>query len=854
MSLEMDVKTETRVGEQLVLPPPQPLEDVASRPARRRRGASSSSSGPGAGEGLRELLSTGILGQVSDPSDAWQWTPPTAEEKKAADEAKVCCRCYKPPGPNWLCKSYSACKLIHTRCLNAEVALRKKYEATKGKDVWTNMPQTDKDQLIAKNANQECIQGQRRQVLTQIESITVNDNMDLKNCKNFQNKFEFVRHLKDRWGIEEEDAKKEFDALVADPKVPTSKDERGWTTVLKYGTQSFSQGREIMHSHGLSTAQHHENVSEEGFKELTNELGSGTLAQAANFWELGNFNCLSKPVIMDRSLSGSGRGGGGGRAAGGAKKAKKEVAGVVVALDGPKKGPGPAPLSAEAAAKKAQSNAKAEAELDKVRRINRACNLIDKWQTRIKTCHSVVMASKLAASGREHFCQALPLLDKYVEQMDAMINDDPGHRARVLDSSDQEVATALRGEEPSDPQCETFDAVMVSKERAISKTKIQATRQLTQAKQQKKNDVALAKAEAKLEKERAAQKKRFSSMFARWPVLGQMQEASTDLGHIEGHGVVALSKDGPWQGPPNVLRVINQYQAPDAALMEGFLETATSHLKAVQTEAGAQKPHMVEGSTIEHILPEGSELYENMCHHVGSLGKALQEDDLFATSNQEDIQKMLQLRLQVTGPSFEWCGLTDRCLPLVKFVLVGTENIIMAASVHDVLGLLPIEERADIRVGGLCSTFMETDLDMLQSLPSFSCCTAVAGSLVILPPASIIYEAAVDPTAVLQGTTVTRDSMSSLGQEVFDAALGLSVDVEPLARRITLGIKFVQMLMRWEDDLELQEEEEESGEEDEEQQAVEDHTLTCSTANHNMETITMTCFMLTAATCKHIVR
>ena len=161
---------------------------------------------------------------------------------------------------------------------------------------------------------------------------------------------------------------------------------------------------------------------------------------------------------------------------------------------------------------------------------------------------------------------------------------------------------------------------------------------------------------------------------------------------------------------------------------------------------------------------------------------------------------MLQLRMQVCGKSFEWCGLTDRAMPLLKYVVCGTLNVIITASVEDARSLLPeSSEGTTPTLTDLCSTFMSTELAELMQLDSFSLASAGPGNVVVLPPNSICYEASANGVAAVRALTITKDSLPVLTDATLEKTTEL-VGAGTQAERLALATRFLQMVRQFSDE------------------------------------------------------
>ncbi len=738
-----------------------------------------------------------------------QFCPPTEAQKNMINCGELCVRCYKPPSTDSENESkvYSTNKMIHRRCYNAEHALRTWYKVNKPEKTWALMSQLEKDELIQKNADQESQLGKQRELIHEQESIHVKDKMAVQKESPWCNQFEFCDMLKARWGISKEDAMKEFKELLEDKSVTKLLDEKNYPTVNKYSRLAERKGRALGHTQSLTTNVVHEGLKQGQVKLLASSLAApaplpGSLAAVAGLWDHGTFNCLVKPAnaaILDRRLNSkgapkvpaAGAGAGGGR---GLKRAREE--GAAAEGDGPAAGPGdprrpgPVPLSQAAAAIKQASEEAAEAELNKVRRIDRAANLIKKWEVRLVAAKAIVTGAMVVASGREHECASLQVMDRIAREMSAMLSDP---ESGLLNDDERKTALAIRGAMPETPELESFDVLLAAKVKALERNKLQVKKQLDESKKKVQENARLAKAEAKLAKEEESQKKLYETMFGRWPALVPLAQNVSCMGTLPAQGLASLS-GGCWGNDARRMKMLSGDLVPKE--MEAvWKEMAQEHMSK-GIPMGEMGLHYVEGSAAETILP-GS---PDVCHHVKALKAGLDAQDFWIEGHLEEVQKMLQLRMQVCGKSFEWCGLTDRAMPLLKYVVCGTLNVIITASVEDARSLLPeSSEGTTPTLTDMCSTFMSTELAELMQLDSFSLASAGPGNVVVLPPNSICYEASANGVAAVRALTITKDSLPVLTDATLEKTTEL-VGAGTQAERIALATRFLQMVRQFSDE------------------------------------------------------
>ena len=740
-----------------------------------------------------------------------QFCPPTEAQKNMINCGELCVRCYKPPSTDSENESkvYSTNKMIHRRCYNAEHALRTWYKVNKPEKTWALMSQLEKDELIQKNADQESQLGKQRELIHEQESIHVKDKMAVQKESPWCNQFEFCDMLKARWGISKEDAMKEFKELLEDKSVTKLLDEKNYPTVNKYSRLAERKGRALGHTQSLTTNVVHQGLKQGQVKLLASSLAApaplpGSLAAVAGLWDHGTFNCLVKPAnaaILDRRLNSkgapkvpaAGAGAGGGR---GLKRAREE--GAAAEGDGPAAGPGdprrpgPVPLSQAAAAIKQASEEAAEAELNKVRRIDRAANLIKKWEVRLVAAKAIVTGAMVVASGREHECASLQVMDRIAREMSAMLSDP---ESVLLNDDERKTALAIRGELPDTPELESFDVLLAAKVKALERNKLQVKKQLDENKKKLQENARLAKAEAKLAKEEESQKKLYEAMFGRWPALVPLAQHVSCMGTLPAQGLASLS-GGCWGNDARRMKMLSGDLVPKE--MEAvWKEMAQEHMSK-GIPMGEMGLHYVEGSAAETILP-GS---PDVCHHVKALKAGLDAQDFWIEGHLEEVQKMLQLRMQVCGKSFEWCGLTDRAMPLLKYVVCGTLNVIITASVEDARSLLPeSSEGTTPTLTDMCSTFMSTELAELMQLDSFSLASAGPGNVVVLPPNSICYEASANGVAAVRALTITKDSLPVLTDATLEKTTEL-VGAGTQAERLALATRFLQMVRQFSDETE----------------------------------------------------
>ena len=88
------------------------------------------------------------------------------------------------------------------------------------------------DRVVA-NAESYSKQGKRRELITQKEKVSVEDNLELNTLQKYVNKREFAGQNLKRWGIPAPESDNEFEILAADKLVPQIRDERNWRACLR---------------------------------------------------------------------------------------------------------------------------------------------------------------------------------------------------------------------------------------------------------------------------------------------------------------------------------------------------------------------------------------------------------------------------------------------------------------------------------------------------------------------------------------------------------------------------------------------------------------------------------------------
>ena len=142
-----------------------------------------------------------------------------------------------------------------------------------------------------------------RDTIYESEACGVTDHMGMEGNVRFMNKFEFCKHLADRWHIDEASALTEFNDMLKQKEIPQSVDEKGYPTLCKYGYLKFKKGRDLQHTHQMHAGvQSHDNTDGAAIGRVASGLGAGTLAKEAGIWDMGSFNSLAGPTgqVLDR--------------------------------------------------------------------------------------------------------------------------------------------------------------------------------------------------------------------------------------------------------------------------------------------------------------------------------------------------------------------------------------------------------------------------------------------------------------------------------------------------------------------------------------------------------------------------